>query len=313
MKIKDNVFGSKKEKKLFHYINNRWSKYFNIYHNLPLSNIVINPDTFLKDDKEIDFFYKTSIDYTICTKDDNPIMSIEYDGIGRGFSRDGVYVRTYTKPIAEGRKKKLDLKLRIAEKLKYPLIVISSEEKQKIDEDIDLIILDGIIGQILSRIEFREMFEKWKGYIVKEANKLSFGTEEEKIDYLHDQVLGLEVAAELKWDPIAKKAAELEDIAWEKGFIKTITYEYGLTDPEISQPDLANRKSIDEYVEKIKNLNKIGCKVTIETPKQTIVQTIWVRNISSDFVGPGAILHNLATLLACKKVLDLYEKTRKPD
>ena len=70
---------------------------------------------------------KTSIDYTLCTKDGQPILSIEFDGLGEGFSRQGEY-HQQTATVDPYRKLKMDFKLRIARNEAYPFFVVSFEE-----------------------------------------------------------------------------------------------------------------------------------------------------------------------------------------
>ena len=131
-KKKINVFGSKQEEVLFEKLDSFWSKDYNLYPNLPFSNIIdLNEDQYLDvinfpnikecklSDKEKDFLYKTSVDYTLCNKNNCPLLSIDYDGIGQGFSKDGAYHYgnndhpDFKLWELELRKKKFDLKLRL--------------------------------------------------------------------------------------------------------------------------------------------------------------------------------------------------------
>jgi hypothetical protein len=94
MKIKRSIFGSPPEYKLFISLQNRWSHNFDLWPSLPFSSIVELDQTepSLKEN-ERKFFFNTNIDYTLCTKDGLPILSIEFDGLGKGFSRNGEYIQ----------------------------------------------------------------------------------------------------------------------------------------------------------------------------------------------------------------------------
>ncbi len=51
-------------------------------------------------------------------------------------------------------------KLRAAARARYPLFVISGEEVEHLDEQASLSVVDGIVGQILSRWEERRLIEE---------------------------------------------------------------------------------------------------------------------------------------------------------
>ena len=148
MKLKNSVFGSNSEGKVFRRLQSRWSSDLSLYPSLPLASILeleagdLTPG-------ERNFFLKTSVDYTFCEANGRPVLSIEIDGLGGGFSRRGKYIPARDTPDPY-RKLKLDLKLSLAEQVHYPLIVISSDETQVVEEDNGFTILDGIIGAFLS-------------------------------------------------------------------------------------------------------------------------------------------------------------------
>ncbi|MEW5818457.1 MAG: DUF2726 domain-containing protein [Spirochaetota bacterium] len=83
MRLRETVFGSKAEAKLYESLISRWSSKMNIYPNLPFSKIV-QIDKNEMPSEEQDYFYKTNIDFTVCQLGDRPLSAIEFDGIGRG-------------------------------------------------------------------------------------------------------------------------------------------------------------------------------------------------------------------------------------
>ncbi len=106
------------------------------------------------EDGEKDYLFKTDIDYTICDKNkDKPLMCIEFDGRSGGYNREGEYIQIKNDP---DRKRKLELKLRIANENDFPFFIISFPETEKTDlsEKLHLTVIDGIIGQTLAQIYF---------------------------------------------------------------------------------------------------------------------------------------------------------------
>lgn len=91
MKVRSSVFGSGSEKELFSTLNTHWVQKFDLFPSLPFACIINIDDTNLSD-REKNFLYKTSVDYTLCTKESKPLVSVEFDGLGHGFSKNGEYV-----------------------------------------------------------------------------------------------------------------------------------------------------------------------------------------------------------------------------
>jgi hypothetical protein len=97
VKLRSTVFDSESEKGLFKSLESRWSSKLRLYPQLPLSRIIeLNPQELSPAEKS--YFYKTNVDYTLCDQRGCPILSIEFDGIGGGFSKDGVYLQARESP-----------------------------------------------------------------------------------------------------------------------------------------------------------------------------------------------------------------------
>jgi hypothetical protein len=302
--IKRSVFGSKAERELFTSLQSRWAARFDLWPSLPLAQIIdIESARRYLRDKELDFFLKTNIDYTLCTKSGLPILSIEFDGLGKGHSRQGEYVQQ--EPTRDPhRKLKLDLKLKVAQKEKYPFFVVSFEESKPLHEDVGLTIVDGIIGQILARQELQEslrtMYDEHKDYIESLHPSLQH-------EYVQDLVWDAEIQAELRWDPIVKQAAKYEYEAFERGIVKSYKTEY-LNDPQLPDGDPFTDFSImEKRIAVMKNAIRVGCRIIADTPKVAIVETVWLRNFEDNAVSPLHIAVNIAELLAFRRALDLVE------
>src|SRR5262245_16854120 len=115
MNVRKTIFDGGNEHELFVAIESRWSRRgFVVYPQLPFANIFpiakldVSP-------QERTFLFKTNIDYTLCTKAGEPLVSVEFDGISHGFARHGGYVATRRPPDNDPRRHwKLDLKVRLA-------------------------------------------------------------------------------------------------------------------------------------------------------------------------------------------------------
>jgi len=297
MKLRNNILSSKSEEKLCEIIEIRWSKKFKIIPQLPFSALVDVNNNELNE-KEKNFFYKTNIDFTLCTKKYIPLLSIEFDGLGGGYSRNGKYIplRITSDPMRE---RKLDFKLKIANKIDYPLIVISYEEIEYIDKEDALTILDGIIGQILTRINIFQTlnnFSKNNGFYR---------------DYIQenfqDFILSVETDSEMKFDPIVYKGAEylrkclnIEKFSW--GFEP-------INEPPLPEiNDIYDIKGIERRIKAMERAKKHGCLITIKLEKFLVTKKVLIRNLENPWFNSYSIARNIAEYLAFKKAYSLIKK-----
>lgn len=300
--IRKSVFGSRGEKELFTSLHTQWGSKFDLWPSLPFAQIIDvgTVGHYLKE-KERDFFLKTNIDYTLCTRSGRPILSIEFDGLGKGFSRRGEYVQQAA-TVDPHRKLKLDLKLKVAQNENYPFFVVSFEESKVLDQDISLTIVDGIIGQVLAKQEFRKSVETLYEDNRDRIESLPSSSQHE---YIQDLVLDAETIAELKWDPIAVLAAKYDHEAYEKGIIKSYKTEY-LNDPELPHGDaFTDPVILEKRIVAMKNAVRVGCRIIADTTKIAIIETVWLRNFEDTIVSPLHIASNIAELLVFKRALDL--------
>lgn len=263
MKPKATVFGSKIEKSAFASVQSRWSDRFNIYLSLPFSNIIDFVDADLPP-KEKDTLLKTSVDFTLANKKaDKPILSVEFDGIGCGFDKDGVYVPTVDyQHIDPYRKLKLDLKLRVSKAAGYPLVVVSYDELKQISAQEQITVLDGIIGQILSRLWFASPGgRKTASGLIQFAETLASPGREEALEFIG---IDTEFITQIQWNPVFKRAAELLEEAVQKGLCQRWGTRY-LTHPRFGQDAPEN----------------VGVTVTADTPNGERSTTVWLRNVNT--------------------------------
>jgi len=277
VKIRDSVFDSVSERKLHKALKTRWGKMFNLFPQLPFTKIVdIEGGGFTE--KERQFLFKTNVDYTLCDRQGNkPLISIEFDGLGHGFSRMGEYIQ-FMPAEDPYRKLKLDLKLRIALRLLYPYFVVSYGEAYPFDfePEWDLTVLDGIIGQALA---YKHLLKALTAIDEQELEKY---TPQDIVDMR-------EMEAELTWDPIASEAAKLKGELVRKGIVKVWSHG-ALDDPDSLLP-------FDyEYAK------RFGYWYNVQGDFGEVKRTVWVRNVAGVGVDPLTIVRNIAELLTVREV-----------
>ncbi len=210
MKVRESVFGSRTEKAVYASLLGFWEPEYHIYHNLPFPLIVdFNANELPYN--ETSFLLKTSVDFTVCENDGKPIFSIEFDGIGGGTSKEGVY-QPARQTIDPKRKWKLDLKLRIASEVSYPLVVISFPETQHLDTDDPYMILHSVIGQFLAGRSFGQFAqEAFERDVVEAGIDLDALDPDERQFVIDDIGITAEVLSQMKYDPIYAKSAEYDN------------------------------------------------------------------------------------------------------
>ncbi len=147
------IFGSKSEKENFRKLVSHWEKYVAIYPQVSVKNVIgyDELEQLPMPKKAIEYLKKTEFDYVVCEKDSGaPIIAIEFDGIGHGFSRNGEYFSKVIPIDAPNRKIKLDNKLEACTFTDTPLVIISYDECKLNNED-QIMIIDAIIGQAIEK------------------------------------------------------------------------------------------------------------------------------------------------------------------
>ena len=220
MSVKKSVFGSKSEERGFRSIEHTWGEDYAIYPQFPWSGLFI-PDSKWKDTSNL--FFKTSVDYVFCEKSGRPLLAIDFDGMGRGFDRNGEYVQTEATSDPY-RKAKFDYKLQCARNNSFPYYIVSSEEFARLGNDVQLTVVDGIIGSTLARQAFHERVES---YVKERVDDLYDAMESDpstpehlepvrqKIQFPMNQeniqpfVTGLEVECDAEFNPFFKLESQV--------------------------------------------------------------------------------------------------------
>jgi hypothetical protein len=153
------IFDSKSEEKLYSRMKTFWSKYIDVFPQLPVSKVIgyQNIDDQNISRKAKDFLKKSSFDFVICDQVTHaPVLVIEFDGLGGGFSKDGKYIHNLKKKemMDPHRALKMQKKLDICNEFLIPIVVVSYEECDLLKESEQMItILDAIIGDALEKSE----------------------------------------------------------------------------------------------------------------------------------------------------------------
>lgn len=150
------IFGSKSEHKAFNRLKTMWDRHVDVFPQQPL-RVVLGYDTINKialPQGARDYLLTAEFDFVVCDKAGIPLLAIEFDGIGGGYSRDGKYIPQRKLEDDPHRKLKLDRKLRAADEAGLPAVVVSfAETEMHAGEELTITALDVLVGQVL---EFRE-------------------------------------------------------------------------------------------------------------------------------------------------------------
>jgi len=300
MTLKNSIFDSAKEEQLFTTIESNWKELFKIFPQLPPQQIFDLQSLQIPNDEK-DFLYKSSIDLTVCDLANKPIMSIEFDGISRGISRMGEFVDSEATDNIT-RKRKLDLKLRIAQEENYPFYVVSYAEKNFISKNSYLSVIDGIIGQTIahSKLNINELLE----YFQSDIDALE--KDEDKHEFIQDMILNAEIENEMMWDPIVKRSLLLRKTLREKNIDvdKHKSYSY-FSEP--SRELLFDKKlNPNDILKNYKKIKWFGCTMTIDYNNNYVTKSIKIRNFDGSSASPLVIAQNIAELCALEEILNRF-------
>lgn len=177
--MKKSIFDSKSEKVIFKRLKTLWSRYVDVFPQIPVRNVVdyTELENFDKNPKVKDYLLKTSFDFVVCELDTGvPILVIEFDGLSGGFSREGIFYKENEPKQDKHRKLKMEAKLRLCSQFHIPMIVLSYDECNLLTDSNDWItILDVIIGDAIEK----NYHEKNYGEYIKMISEVfEFGGEE---------------------------------------------------------------------------------------------------------------------------------------
>lgn len=299
MAVKDSIFGSKSEERGFRAIEHTWGKDYVVYPQIPLSAL-FTPDPKWRDTSN--FFFKTSVDYVLCSNEGHPILAIDFDGLGGGFDRDGEYVQVEA-ASDRFRKRKFDIKLRFAEQNGFPYHIVSSQEFSYLGAGIELTVADGIIGSVIAKKRF---LERAPSFLEEHAEEIERQPNWYKSEFIQDLATGLEVDCDAEHSKIFRKTCEVRDQI--HSITGTFSYPHGYLTfeepecPSAEWPPWKNSEAFQRRVEALKKVEVWGCTVTIsDTPVGEVSETVRVRNVAHSL----SLVMEIGELMAWSKLLRL--------
>lgn len=305
------MFGSKPEKKLYERLTKKWGDRFHVYHNLPFLN-VIEPIRQSLNDEEYEFLKKTSLDITVCDEQDAPLFSLEFDGLFGGYSKDEKYVPGRERDFVEARKRKMDLKLRIASEANYPLLVIAVPETVVIDNESQETVVDAIVGAALADRDFRANIND---LVESEKDKITRLSPAGQREHIQDLVLQQEVMSEMAFDRITRETARMEWDLSERGVVRGVFTEF--LDPPGVPPAtdfLSDPDTMIKRVEGLRNAKEVGWRVKVTTDQGALSYTIWLRNFGALGVSAFSVGENIAKYVALRRAHSNYlRRNRKAE
>jgi len=315
MGVKASVFASKSERANYYKLARVWSHKLKIVHNLPFLSVLTptNLHSFWAHDakdirpfavtrQEMNWLKKTSIDYTLCDEQDKPLLCIEFDGLQEGFNVRTDYHSRSARDLAPDpwRQEIMDLKLKIAFGSVFPFFIVGSSEFADLSSDVELTIVDGIIGEVLKSKAMAERFAQ--GFDPEDSGlsqeQFDLFSADEQHETVQDWALGVETEAEMTHNPITRKAWDLT----RELDLRAYSRQY------VDSPNVANAQSIEERIRLLDTETFVTCKHTFQTEDLGDVSiTVRLPNFQSVGMSVYGLLPELTMLLAALKVKKLRE------
>lgn len=309
------IFDSRAEKDLFRELESRWTPELRLFAQTPLRSLLeIGPSALARmKTSHRRYFRSASVDFTFTDNEGKPMLSIEFDGIGGGFGHGRRYVPARPTPDPN-RKWKMDFKLRATARAGYPLFVVSFEETEALAEEDSVTIVDGIVGQLLSRQKGRVLLEEM---LAEDDDQLCRLSSSEAHEHVQDLLLQAEVLSDLEHDPLAKAIAREGDELFKRYGLGTGEAQYPwLCDPPAPDTDgfPPSPEVLKARIAAYRNAERVGAKVGVPTGTGTdrrdyIHATVWMRNLGQEHgLVPELIAEQIAHLCALQKLRAAAER-----
>lgn len=302
MGVNKNVFASSSERRNYYKLSRTWGDKFRIYHNLPflnlfnLNNLIDFSGVSLKsidvDELDKNRLKKTSIDYTLCNEQDEPLVCIDFDGMCEGFNVGTKYYADY-RPDA-WREKITELKLTVTHGSFFPYFVVCSKHFEDVSKNIQLTIIDGIIGDILScqathkRIS-QGFIPEEVGWTLEEFENLHPSSQHEIVQ---DWVTDVEVESDIENNPIHQKVIQLMgEVGWPSHRTEFITH-----------PSIDGLDDDAERARRLKSALYEGSRYTLVTSEYGEITTeVLLPNFNTPYFRGLGLSEAIAELLALNK------------
>ena len=306
MQPRPSIFDSRNERELFHAVSGTWEPKHRLYPHIPFTNLIdLDPQMF--DAAELSFLHKTTVDYVLTTAAGQPLLAIEFDGLGHGARRNGRYVQRVQSRRDPKRAWKLDLKCRAADEAGFSFAVVSYEEKEIIDPEANLVVAHGIIGGFLAHgYASRRMQELYEA----DRETIEALPPEDRDEYVQDYIMiSASVEADLSFNPLCRRAGELERACWDAGMpVNGYTQSWPTDEP---WPSGADDWDVKQRLSWYRARKRVGCTMGIRTPWGEVERTAWIRNIDLPGTTPLSLAGEVAHMLALQGALALARQHQK--
>lgn len=306
MRRSDSIFDSRAERAVFESLDSRFGGAGRLVPQLPLSKLIELDGQDVLTAAEVGFFYKTNVDFTFADEDGRPLFSIEFDGIGGGYSRAGIYVPQ--RPTGDPRREwKFDFKLRLAREVGYPLLILSFDEAGPLADGESLTVLDGIVGHLLANTKAPEIIRE---RLAEGQHELDQYDDDLRFEMAQDLVWGAEIEAELEYDPLSRGLSELQGEFDCHGFGTKWLYDPPIADLEFGIASLPTPSQIERRARLIKLANRVGAEAEVWSHSQDrrTRETVWIRNVAGDLGTMEIIAERVALYRAFRRLRDQLGK-----
>ena len=207
------------------------------------------------------------------------------------------------------RKRKFDIKLRFSQQNGFPYHIVSSEEFKFFGDEIELTVVDGIIGSVIESLQesiFWSVFHlSWKKY----AEEIDSQPSWYKSEFVQDLITGLEVDCDAEHNKLFRKTGEV------RGQVHSITgtpsYPHGYRTfeepecPNVDWPPWDNLEAFERRAQALKKGDVWGCVVTIsDTLVGEVSEIVKVRNVAHSL----SLVIEIGELMAWSKLLRLLRR-----
>jgi hypothetical protein len=310
---RDSIFDSAAESDLFRELDSRWNPKLRLFSQTPLRSLLDLPQAEIEKMKlrHLRYFRAASVDFTFIGDGGRPLLSIEFDGMGGGFGHGTRYIRSRSTPDPN-RDWKIEFKLRAAARARYPLFVVSFPETEHFEEEESATMVDGIVGQLLSREAERAAFEEM---VAEDDEYLDRLPRHEAHEHIEDLLLQASVLSDLEHDPLAALVAKESGELFARFGLGTGEAHYPwMYDPPAPDAETfpPSPEVLRDRLAAFKNARRVGAKFGVPTGRGSYVHAeVWMRNLGQEHgLLPELIASQLAHLCALRKLRRAAEAGR---